>query len=88
MADSVGGTFCDCFADMIITKTVGFIPVAARVFCRFSRAYFRSWLLFGWWLGTPVYSEFRYACPFILSMPLILGATVFGFGKTEDKHSA
>ena len=32
----------------------------------------------GLWLGTPVYSEFRYAYPMILGMPLILGVTVFG----------
>lgn len=35
-------------------------------------------LVAGLWLGTPVYSEFRYAYPFILSMPLIIGVTVFG----------
>lgn len=35
-------------------------------------------LVAGLWLGTPVYSEFRYAYPIILSMPLILAATVFG----------
>lgn len=35
-------------------------------------------LVAGLWLGTPVYSEFRYAYPVILSMPLILGVTVFG----------
>ena len=35
------------------------------------------------WLGTPVYSEFRYAYPFILGMPLILGVTAFVPQKTE-----
>ena len=35
-------------------------------------------LVAGLWLGTPVYSEFRYAYPIILSMPLILGVTAFG----------
>ena len=35
-------------------------------------------LVLGLWLGTPVYSEFRYAYPVILNMPLILGLTVFG----------
>ena len=35
-------------------------------------------LVAGLWLGTPVYSEFRYAYPIILSMPMILAATVFG----------
>ena len=34
-------------------------------------------LVAGLWLGTPVYSEFRYAYPIILSMPMILAATVF-----------
>lgn len=38
----------------------------------------------GLWLGTPVYSEFRYAYPMILGMPLILGVTVFG--KTVPKE--
>jgi len=41
-------------------------------------------LIGGLWLGTPVYSEFRYAYPFILSMPLILGVTVFGI-KTQKE---
>ena len=35
-------------------------------------------LVAGLWLGTPVYSEFRYAYPIILGMPLILALTVFG----------
>lgn len=39
-------------------------------------------LVAGLWLGTPVYSEFRYAYPFILAMPLILCATVYG--KKEE----
>ena len=39
-------------------------------------------LVAGLWLGTPVYSEFRYAYPFILSMPLILGVTVFDRGNS------
>lgn len=34
-------------------------------------------LVAGLWLGTPVYSEFRYAYPIILGMPLILAVTVF-----------
>ena len=34
-------------------------------------------LVAGLWLGTPVYSEFRYAYPIFLSMPVILAATVF-----------
>lgn len=41
-------------------------------------------LVGGLWLGTPVYSEFRYAYPFILGMPLILGVTLFG--KTEQEE--
>lgn len=34
-------------------------------------------LIFGLWLGTPVYSEFRYAYPIFVSMPLILAVTLF-----------
>ncbi|MBP3684439.1 MAG: hypothetical protein J6J12_05695 [Oscillospiraceae bacterium] len=34
-------------------------------------------LIAGLWLGTPVFAEFRYAYPMILSMPMILAATVF-----------
>lgn len=34
-------------------------------------------LVVGLWLGTPVYAEFRYAYPVFVSMPLILGATLF-----------
>ena len=34
-------------------------------------------LIAGLWLGTPVFSEFRYAYPMILSMPMILAATVY-----------
>lgn len=34
-------------------------------------------LVVGLWLGTPVYSEFRYAYPIFLSMPVILAATAF-----------
>ncbi len=34
-------------------------------------------LLFGLWLGTPVYAEFRYAYPLFLTMPLIGCATAF-----------
>lgn len=41
-------------------------------------------LVAGLWLGTPVYSEFRYAYPVILSMPLILGVTVFGKHSPEE----
>lgn len=40
-------------------------------------------LVAGLWLGTPVYSEFRYAYPFILGMPLILAATVFDKEKNR-----
>lgn len=40
-------------------------------------------LVVGLWLGTPVYSEFRYAYPFILGMPLILGVTVFAPERAE-----
>lgn len=41
-------------------------------------------LVAGLWLGTPVYSEFRYAYPFILGMPLLLGVTVFVHKETES----
>lgn len=34
-------------------------------------------LILGLWLGTPVFAEFRYAYPMILTMPVILAATVF-----------
>jgi len=40
-------------------------------------------LVAGLWLGTPVYSEFRYAYPIILGMPLILAVTVFDKEKTK-----
>lgn len=40
-------------------------------------------LVAGLWIGTPVYSEFRYAYPVILSMPMILGVTVFESKKQE-----
>ena len=32
-------------------------------------------LLAGLWVGTPVFCEFRYAYPLILSLPLILGVS-------------
>lgn len=41
-------------------------------------------LVVGLWLGTPVYSEFRYAYPIMLSMPMILGVTMFDTPQTED----
>lgn len=34
-------------------------------------------LIAGLWLGTPVFAEFRYAYPMILTMPVIFGTTVF-----------
>lgn len=34
-------------------------------------------LIAGLWLGTPVFAEFRYAYPMILTMPVIFCATVF-----------
>ena len=34
-------------------------------------------LAVGLWLGTPVFSEFRYAYPMILAMPMILAATLY-----------
>ena len=41
-------------------------------------------LIVGLWLGTPVFAEFRYAYPFILGMPLLLGVTVFVHKETES----
>ena len=42
-------------------------------------------LIVGLWLGTPVYAEFRYAYPLIVSMPLILAVTVFSPEETDNK---
>ena len=42
-------------------------------------------LIAGLWVGTPVYSEFRYAYPMFLSMPLILAVTVFSVKDTGGK---
>jgi len=39
-------------------------------------------LVAGLWLGSPVYSEFRYAYPVFLGMPLILSATLFEYKAT------
>ena len=41
-------------------------------------------LVAGLWIGTPVYSEFRYAYPVFLGMPLILAATIFETQKPES----
>lgn len=41
-------------------------------------------LVMGLWLGTPVYSEFRYAYPVFLGMPLILATTLFE-GNSPEK---
>ncbi len=40
-------------------------------------------LILGLWLGTPVYAEFRYAYPMILSMPMILAAAVYGADPSD-----
>lgn len=40
-------------------------------------------LVVGLWLGTPVYSEFRYAYPIFLGMPMILGVTLFEGADSE-----
>jgi hypothetical protein len=45
-------------------------------------------LVVGLWFGTPVYSEFRYAYPVILSMPLILGVTVFRAKASEEMKNS
>lgn len=42
-------------------------------------------LIAGLWVGTPVYSEFRYAYPMFLSMPLILAVTIFSVKDTGGK---
>lgn len=42
-------------------------------------------LIVGLWLGTPVYAEFRYAYPMILSLPFILGVTVFQEPKIKTE---
>ncbi len=34
-------------------------------------------LMAGLWLGTPVYAEFRYAYPLVLSIPVVLAASLF-----------
>lgn len=39
-------------------------------------------LLLGLWLGSPVYAEFRYAYPMILTLPLILGVTFYSTNET------
>ena len=41
-------------------------------------------LIAGLWVGTPVYSEFRYAYPVFLGMPLILAVTLFEAKKSES----
>lgn len=35
-------------------------------------------IVFGLWIGTPVFAEFRYAYPVFLTVPVILCATVYG----------
>jgi hypothetical protein len=39
-------------------------------------------ILLGLWLGTPVYSEFRYAYPMILAIPLVLWTTLYHSDRT------
>lgn len=41
-------------------------------------------LVVGLWLGTPVYSEFRYAYPVFLGMPLILSSTLFSKKEQQE----
>ena len=41
-------------------------------------------LVVGLWLGTPVYAEFRYAYPVILTLPMILPLTVYQAGDREQ----
>jgi len=40
-------------------------------------------IILGLWLGTPVYSEFRYAYPMILSIPLVLCTTLY-YSKNKN----
>lgn len=42
-------------------------------------------LIAGLWFGTPVYSEFRYAYPVFLSLPVILMATLFEQREREEQ---
>ena len=42
-------------------------------------------LIVGLWFGTPVYSEFRYAYPVFLSLPVILMATLFEQREREEQ---
>ncbi len=44
-------------------------------------------LIAGLWVGTPVYSEFRYAYPMFFTMPLILAVTLFPVKDTEKNGS-
>lgn len=44
-------------------------------------------LIAGLWLGTPVYSEFRYAYPVFLGMPLIIAVTLFEKRRENDDFS-
>lgn len=41
-------------------------------------------IILGLWLGTPVFSEFRYAYPMILSIPLILCTTLYHGEETAS----
>ena len=44
-------------------------------------------LVVGLWLGTPVYAEFRYAYPVILTLPFLLAVTCYrqaGGGSGPD----
>ena len=43
-------------------------------------------LIAGLWIGTPVYSEFRYAYPMFVSLPLILAVTIFDSEASESEQ--
>ena len=45
-------------------------------------------LLIGLWLGTPVYSDFRYAYPFFLTLPFLLSVTAFSPGTAPVTEPA
>lgn len=41
-------------------------------------------LVVGLWLGTPVFAEFRYAYPIILTVPVIIAVTLYPVREQED----
>ena len=45
-------------------------------------------IVFGLWIGTPVYAEFRYAYPIFLSVPFLMAVTAHPVGTGITEHSA